>query len=150
MPELADAGVIHSGRGYQPFVVSHYKASWVKGAEDFPVPVYPDTRWQDRLWNKETLREFYQPWLEVQKMGCEIHIGEFGCFNKTPNDVALRWLSDLTGLYKEFGWGYSLWNFTGSFGIIEHGRPGTVYENYKGYKVDRQLLDILLGNMVKE
>jgi len=149
MPELADVDVIQSGRGYQPMGISHYRAGWVDRHETFPEPVYPDYVSGGRVWNRETLKEFYQPWRDLQKKGVKVHIGEFGCYNRTPNDVALRWLSDLVSLYKEFKWGYALWNFEGPFGIINHGRPGARYEDMKGYKVDRQLLDILLENRVE-
>lgn len=77
-----------------------------------------------------------------------MYIGECGCYNKTPNDIALRRLGNLFGLYKEFGWGYALWNFADAFGIVGHGRPGAVYEDLHGYQVDRQLLDILLESRV--
>lgn len=147
MPELADLGVIHSGRGYQPFTISHYKAEWV-GNMEFPEPVYPGRGHGNKFWDKEAFRENYQPWLEVQNKGVEVHIGEFGCYSKTPNEVALRWFTDLLSLYKELKWGYSLWNFKGDFGIVEHGRPGTTYEKYKGLQVDRQLLELLLENRV--
>lgn len=150
MPELADLDVIHSGRGYQPMALSHYKAEWCEWLGDIPEPVYPGLNWHGKEWNKEALREYYKPWLEVQQMGVRVHIGEFGCYNKTPNDVALRWFEDLLSLYKEYKWGYSLWNFKGAFGIVEHGRPGTVYEDYKGFKVDRRLLELLLANRVDQ
>ena len=144
LPELADLGVVHSGRGYQPMPVSHHKAGWWDGHATAPAPMYPGQVWEGRTWNRDTLREFYQPWRDVEAGGARVHIGECGCYNKTPNDIALRWFTDLFGLYKEFGWGYALWNFAGDFGIVEHGRPGAVYEELHGYKVDRQLLDILL------
>ena len=41
MPELADLEVIHSGRGYQPMLVSHYMAVWWSGSKGMPVPTYP-------------------------------------------------------------------------------------------------------------
>ncbi|MDP9310567.1 MAG: glycoside hydrolase family 5 protein [Chloroflexota bacterium] len=148
MPELADLGVIHSGRGYQPMPVSHHRAQWWSGNAEAPEPVYPGVQWEGRTWNRDTLCEFYQPWRDVQAAGAQVHIGECGCYNKTPNDVALRWLRDLFGLYKEFGWGFALWNFAGDFGIIEHGRPGAHYEQLHGYNVDRALLDILLASRV--
>lgn len=144
MPELADLAVIHSGRGYQPMAVSHYEATWWKDHAGLPEPIYPGTEWDGTTWNKEILRAFYQPWRDVQRAGVRIHIGEFGCFNHTPNDVALRWLADLLALFQEFGWGYSLWNFAGPFGIIDHGRAGAKFEKYRGYNVDRALLDLLL------
>ena len=148
LPELADLGVIHSGRGYQPAAVSHYLASWWTPKMEQPGPVYPGTIFEGKTWDKETLREYYQPWRDVEAKGVPIHIGEFGCYNKTPNDVALRWFADLLSLYREFRWGYSLWNFNGAFGIVNHGRPGTIYENWHGYQVDRVLLDLYLQNRV--
>lgn len=149
MPELADLDVIQSGRGYQPMSVSHYEAGWWADHRGLPEPQYPSMKWNDIIWNKEALRENYKPWRDLQQMGVDVHIGEFGCYNKTPNDVALRWFEDLLSLYKEYKWGYSLWNFSGPFGIVEHGRPGTVYEDYKGLKVDRKLVDLLLENRVE-
>ena len=144
-PELIDLDVTHSGRGYQPFALTHYKAHWVAG-EAWPEPVYPGGGFGGKSWDKDALREFYRPWREMQAAGARVHVGEFGCFQHTPDDVALRWFADLLSLYKEFGWGYALWTFAGSFGIINHGRPGAVYEDHKGYKLDRRLLDLLLEN----
>ena len=148
IPELADLGVIHSGRGYTPMTVSHHQANWWSDSAGLPTPVYPGSVWNGVTWNKEALRQFYQPWREVQSQGVTVHIGECGCYDKTPNDVAMRWFSDIFGLYHEFGWGFALWGFEGAFGIIQHGRPGAVYETYHGYQVDRALLDLMLSSRV--
>jgi endoglucanase len=148
MPELADLGVVHSGRGYQPMPVSHHQAQWWADSAAAPAPVYPGVQWDGISWNRESLRHFYRPWRDVEAAGARVHIGECGCYNKTPNDVAMCWFADLFGLYKEFGWGFALWNFAGDFGIVEHGRPGARYEELHGYKVDRELLDLLLESRV--
>src|SRR5450432_150906 len=148
MPELADLDVSQSGRGYQPMPVSHYQASWWAGSVGLPDPVYPNTDWDGKSWNRDTLRDFYRPWREVEAQGVSVHIGECGCYDKTPNDVALRWFADLFGVFKESGWGFSLWNFVGSFGIIGHNRPNARYEMLHGYAVDRDLLDLMLANRV--
>ena len=148
MPELADLGIIHSGRGYQPMPVSHHGAWWWAEAASAPPPTYPGVVWDGRTWDRATLREFYQPWRDVEASGATVHIGEFGCYNHTPNDVALRWFTDLFAIYREFGWGFALWEFNGEFGVIEHGRPGAKYENFHGYKVDRALLDLMLESRV--
>ncbi len=142
MPELADLDVVHSGRGYQPMCVSHQGASWYDGWKGFDA-VYPGGNWWGHEWNREALHEFYKPWREVAAMRRPVHMGEFGCYNQTPNDVALRWFHDLVSLWREYGWGWGLWNFEGPFGIVEHGRPGATYETVGGYKVDRELLEIL-------
>lgn len=144
IPELADAGVIHSGRGYQPFQVSHNGANWC-GDIQWVEPVYPG-KMHGEYWDREALIRFYKPWIDVAQQGVKVHIGEFGCFNKTPNEVTLRWLSDLMSVYKELDWGYAMWNFSGAFGIVGHGRPGTVYTDMDGFPVDKALLDIMKEN----
>ena len=150
LPELADLGVTHSGRGYHPMPISHHKATWWADHVKAPAPQYPGLRWQGRRWDRNALRESYKPWRDVERCGTRIHIGEFGCFKYTPNDIALRWLADILSVYKEFEWGYALWNFQGPFGIVEHGRPGDHYEQVAGYNVDRALLDLLLENRVSK
>lgn len=142
IPELADIGAIHSGRGYTPFEVSHHKAGWVDGWEKMQLPNYPGEI-HGKHWDKAALLEFYQPWIDVEKMGVKIHMGEFGCYNRTPNDMAIRWLTDLMTTWKELGWGYALWNFKGDFGIIDHGREGAKYEKIKGFNVDMELFDLM-------
>jgi hypothetical protein len=148
MPELADLGVTHSGRGYHPMPVSHHKATWWSGHMYAPAPKYPGLRWQGRTWDRVALRDSYRPWRQVEQRGARIHIGEFGCFKYTPNDIALRWLRDLLSVLREFGWGYALWNFKGPFGVIDHGRPGASMETSDGYCVDRPLLDLLIEHRV--
>jgi aryl-phospho-beta-D-glucosidase BglC (GH1 family) len=148
MPELADLGVIHSTRGYQPMPVSHWGAAWWEGWKTAAGPIYPGVEWDGKVWDKAILKQHYMQWRDVEARGVKVHIGEFGCFNQTPNDVALRWLGDLLGLWREYGWGYALWEFQGAFGIINHGRPSAKYETMDGYKVDRALLDLLIENRI--
>jgi aryl-phospho-beta-D-glucosidase BglC (GH1 family) len=146
MPELADLGVTHCGRGYHPMPVTHHQAAWWSGHRQAPKPQYPGLRWQGRRWDRDTLKDAYHPWRGVERKGTRIHIGEFGCFNRTHNDVAIRWLSDMLSIYREFGWGYALWNFQGPFGIVDHCRPDAKLESLTGYKVDRAMLDLLVEN----
>ena len=41
IPSLADLDVVQSTRGYEPMQITHYLASWVDGAEDWPVTTWP-------------------------------------------------------------------------------------------------------------
>jgi endoglucanase len=148
MPELAALGVIHSGRGYHPMPISHHKATWWPDHIRAPEPRYPGLKWQGRKWERAALRDSYRSWRDVERCGTRIHIGEFGCFKHTPNDIAMRWLADLLDVYREFSWGYAMWNFKGPFGIIEHERPGVELESIYGYQVDHALLDLMLENRV--
>lgn len=148
MPELADLGVTHSGRGYHPMPISHHKAGWWADHVHAPPPKYPGLRWQGRTWNRAALKDSYRAWRAVEKRGTAIHIGEFGCFKHTSDEIALRWLTDLLDVYREFRWGYALWQFEGPFGIIGHGRPGATFEPILGYEVDRTLLDLVIEKRI--
>ena len=66
-----------------------------------------------------------------------------GLENKTPHDVVLRWMRDFLTLWHEAGWGWALWNFRGSFGILDSGRSDITYEDFRGHKLDRKMLDLL-------
>ncbi len=149
MPELAELGVIHSGRGYQPMPVSHWGATWWTEWQTAAGPIYPGVEWAGKVWDKAAMHDHYADWRAVAAQGVAVHIGEFGCYNQTPNVVALRWFGDLLDLYQQYGWGYALWSFAGTFGIVEHGRAGARYENISGYQVDRDLLDLLIAHRVK-
>ena len=70
-------------------------------------------------------------------------VGEWGAYNKTPHDIVLRWMEDNLINFKEHGLGWALWNFSGSFGVVNSGRADVQYENYNGYRVDRKMLELL-------
>jgi hypothetical protein len=70
-------------------------------------------------------------------------VQEFGVYNKTPHVVAVGFLSDLTQFFTENNIGWALWEFNGSFGILNSSRTDVTYETYQGFKLDRELLDVL-------
>ena len=37
-----------------------------------------------------------------------------------------------------------MWNFRGSFGVLDSGRADVAYEDFHGHKLDRKMLDVLL------
>ncbi|MBN2000125.1 cellulase family glycosylhydrolase [candidate division KSB1 bacterium] len=86
---------------------------------------------------------FLQKWIDFKNQGIPVHVGEWGVYNKTPHDVTLAFMKDRLAAMKAAGLGWALWNFRGSFGILDSGRADVVYENYKGHKLDRKMLDLL-------
>jgi endoglucanase len=52
-------------------------------------------------------------------------------------------MEDLLSLWEEVNWGNALWNLKGSFGVLNSGRSDVKYENYKGHKLDRKMLELL-------
>jgi len=97
---------------------------------------------RDKNWLKRTMIE---PWQAVQKQGVGVMVGEFGAYQYTPHAVVLRWMADMLANWKEAGWGYALWNFRGSFGILDSGRTDVAYEGFHGHQLDRKMLQLLQG-----
>jgi endoglucanase len=146
---LVDQGIVQSTRGYLPKMVSHYTAGWVpkKEFESFATPTWPMTDNRGVLWNREKLRqEMIAKWQPLIQLGAPVHVGEWGCLNRTPHEACLAWMNDLLALWKEAGWGWSMWNLRGSFGILDSGRADVQYENFRGHKLDRKMLELLTAN----
>ena len=107
----------------------------------------PEPKWPgqvgDEYLSREMLVEMYKPWIELANQGVGVHCGECGCWNKTPHDVFLAWFKDVIGILGEHDIGFALWEFDGSFGIINSGREDVDYEDWYGHKLDRKLLTLL-------
>jgi hypothetical protein len=86
----------------------------------------------------------YRTNIEIAKQNnIALMVQEFGVHNQTPHDVAVRFLADLTGFLEENNVGWALWNFTGSFGILNSGRSDCSYEPWHGYQLDRDMLQAI-------
>jgi aryl-phospho-beta-D-glucosidase BglC (GH1 family) len=83
------------------------------------------------------------PWQPAFDAGVFVMVGEFGAFNYTPHAVTLAWIEDNLKVWKERGLSWALWNFTGSFGVLDSGRKDVAYEEFRGHKLDRQMLELL-------
>lgn len=141
---LVEVGIGQSTRGYDPMQVSHFKAGWVQGAENYPEPTWPLERKGKEPEGKDFLRrDRIEPWKKLEQKGVGIHVGEWGAFNRTPHKVVLAWMRDQLDLWKEAGWGWSLWNLHGAFGVLNSGRSDLQYEDFRGHKLDREMLKLL-------
>jgi endoglucanase len=95
-------------------------------------------------WGRDRLRhQLIAPWKELEGMGVGVHVGEWGCFNKTPREACLGWMRDLLPCWTEAGWGWALWNFRGEFGILDSERADVKYEHFRGHQLDREMLELL-------
>ena len=143
---LVDLGLVQSTRGYMPKAVSHYTATWVPRDEfeSLNTPTWPMKDDQGQVWDRARLRrEFIDRYKPLTDRGVQVHVGEWGCFNKTPHDVTLAWMQDCLSLWKEARWGFAMWNLRGSFGVMDSERRDVNYEDYKGHKLDRRMLELL-------
>ncbi len=91
-----------------------------------------------KLW-----REMIVPFQEVEAKGVGVMVGEWGAYKHTPHHVVLAWMRDCLANWKQAGWGWALWNFRGSFGILDSGREDVKYEDWRGHRLDRQMLELL-------
>jgi endoglucanase len=143
VPELRDLQVAQAGHGYEPFRLTHYEASWVH-SKGWPKPQWPLPMDKGKLYDKAELsRDMVEPWRNLATSGVGAHFSEFGSHNHTPHDVVIRWMTDLLDLLKTADIGWALWNLRGSFGVMDSGRGDVAYEDFKGHKLDRNMLEVL-------
>lgn len=144
IPEITDLDIGQSCRGYNPGIISHYKASWVfKEGDIIPEPKWPG-QVGDQYLSPAMLEEMYRTWVDLIKKGVGVHCGECGCYNKTPHTIFLAWFEDLLRILKSYEFGFALWEFNGTFGILNSGRKDIAYEDWYGHKLDRKLLELLI------
>jgi endoglucanase len=136
--DLIADGLAQSVHAYWPMQVSHYRASWVDKQSTYAMPTWPMPRM-----SRTELEARYAPWAELARKGIGVHCGECGCYSKTPHDVFLAWFGDVLEILEGNEIGYSLWNFRGSFGVLDSGREDVTYEDWHGRKLDRKLLALM-------
>ena len=88
-------------------------------------------------------RNNFKPWDDLAAQGTFVMMGEFGAFRACPHDVALAWMEDNLRLLKERGWSWALWNWRGTFGILDSNRADVKYEDCDGHWLDREMLELL-------
>ena len=116
------------------------KPAPMRYAPGTPGGPFPGVQGRDRAW---LWKENIAPWQALEAQGVGVMVGEWGAHNRTPHDVFLRWAEDSLANWKQAGWGWSLWNLRGSFGVLDSGRKDVAYEDYQGHKLDRKLLELL-------
>ncbi len=141
--ELIGLEVAAATRGYEPMPISHYKASWIDGSDKWDAPTYPLQTGTGVVDKKALYEKNIVPWKELESKGVGVMVGEFGAHNQTPHPVVLAWLKDNLDLWREAGWGWAQWCFTGSFGILDSDRADVTYEVWNGHKLDRAMFDLL-------
>ncbi|MBL8991905.1 MAG: hypothetical protein JNM63_01105, partial [Spirochaetia bacterium] len=110
-------------------IYSFDKENKLKVPSDFD-PEYPVTK-------------LLAPWIAFANEGAKVFIGEFGCYNKTPQDVHLAYARSFLQKCRAAGFGWALWSFRGEFGVMDSGRQDTPYEDFQGIKMDRRMMDLL-------
>jgi endoglucanase len=146
---LVDLGIAQSTHWYDPIELTFYKAPWleesgVKESDKWPVPTWPLNRDGKVASDKATLRkDLLAPWKQLEQKGVGIHVGEFSVYDRTPHAVTLAWMRTCLELFQEAGWGWAAWNLRGDSGMMDSKRADVKYEDFRGHKLDREMLNLL-------
>jgi aryl-phospho-beta-D-glucosidase BglC (GH1 family) len=93
--------------------------------------------------SSQTLVNYLKPWRDLSAQGGAVFVGEWGCHNKTPHPVMLAWMKAWLEEWQKARYGWAVWNFRGSFGLLDSGRSDVQYEDWHGHKLDREMLELL-------
>lgn len=135
-----DRNILLSFHFYEPFLLTHWHASWTN-LKNYTGPVhYPGTiltqaefdalpaemqepakNWVNKQFDKAWILEQWQkPIKKAKELGLPLYCGEFGIITGPPQTDMLRWYQDMIDLFEENGIGYANWNYkSGSFGLID-------------------------------
>jgi endoglucanase len=139
IPE-GDEHILLSYHFYEPFLLTHYQASWTNIAEyDGPVH-YPgmlveaeeyaelSPEMQElvdgrmHLYNRDTLEKMMQKPIAMAKAtGLPLYCGEWGVIESAPREDRLRWYRDMKAIFEENGIAYANWDYkSNSFGLVSY------------------------------
>ncbi len=135
-----DSNILLSFHFYEPFLLTHYNASWT-GMKGYTGPVhYPGTilsqegfdalpkeqkaivaGWVGKTYNKAwILEEWQKPIQKAKALGLPLYCGEFGIITGPETADMERWYQDMIDLFEENNIGYANWNYkSGSFGLLD-------------------------------
>ena len=134
-----DKNILLSFHFYEPFLLTHYNASWTDlngytGPVHFPGTILSQEEfdklpaemqaisknWVNKKFNKEWILEQWQkPIQKAKKLGLPLYCGEFGINVGPPDTDVFNWYSEMIKLFEETGIGYANWNYkSGNFGLV--------------------------------
>ncbi len=94
-------------------------------------------------YDKEYLRDFLKPWAEFQqKTGVGVMVQEWGTLDCLPKQASLNYISDWISLLNEYHIGWNLWSDRWQY--LNTNRLDVQYEDYRGYRLDRDMVDTLM------
>jgi len=133
-----DAHIIISFHYYQPFLLTHYGASFTptgnyKGAIHYPgITIQPndipenDTtlakaiKYHNKVYNLDTLKKHIQEAVSAAKvLGLPLYCGEIGIIKTCPSQVAAAYRKDILAALAIYGIPFAWWDYKGSFAVME-------------------------------
>lgn len=139
-----DPNILLSFHFYEPFMLTHYQASWTdlkdfKGEVNYPGQIVVDgnTPQEKRIYNRDSLENMMRKPLRLaDSLNLPLYCGEFGIIDKAPREDKVAWYKDMISIFEKHNIGYANWNYkAGSFGFID-----------MNMQVDTTMLNILDGS----
>ncbi len=135
-----DENIIFTFHSYEPLLFTHQKAHWMDNIDQNRTVTYPSTK-EDYLEGCKTIgdqgetvvnypgeaidkgfiEDIMKEAIAVSKeKNVMVYCGEFGVIDQAPTEDTLRWVEDITGLFKKHHIGYALWTYKKmDFGLID-------------------------------
>jgi len=138
-----DKNILLSFHFYEPFHLTHYKASWTNlkdfnGQVQYPgqIVVNGQTDRERMVYNEDTLLKMMaKPIHLADSLKLPLYCGEFGVIDGSPRDSKIAWYKDLVDIFEKHNIAYANWNYkAGSFGIVD-----------AAMKPDTEMVNILTG-----
>lgn len=134
-----DKNILLSFHFYEPFHLTHYKASWTdlkdfKGQVQYPgqIVLNGQTDAEKRVYNRDTLEKMMEKAFRLaDSLRLPLYCGEFGVIDGAPEASKIAWYRDMVAIFEKHRVAYANWNYkAGSFGIVDAKmKPRTVLLN---------------------
>jgi endoglucanase len=138
LPE-GDRNIIMSFHFYTPMALTHHQAAWSIVAEytgpvNYPGQVLDTLYYKDMspevvkamreyangYFDRAVLEQEMMPAIKVARQcNLPLYCGEFGVYPTIPEEIALRWYSDIISIFHQYGIAYSHWCYKGDFPIVD-------------------------------
>ena len=123
-----DKNILLSFHFYEPFHLTHYKASWTElkdfdGTVQYPgqIVVNGQKPEEKRVYNRDTLEKMMaKPIHLADSLKLPLYCGEFGVIDGSPRESKEAWYKDMVAIFDKHNIAYANWNYkSGSFGIVD-------------------------------
>ena len=64
------------------------------------------------------IRDISEPLAVREDTGLPLYCGEFGCYQRCPQDIRAAWYKDIISVFGRFNIAWANWDYKGGFGII--------------------------------
>ncbi len=108
-----DPNIIVTIHYYNPFEFTHQGAAFAGRADKVGI------RWGSEQDKQAVIADFDRAQAWAQKHRRPLYLGEFGVYDRAPQEDRLAWLSFVTREAEKRGWSWAYWQFDGDFIVFD-------------------------------